>query len=329
MSGYVLGECADLFDPATGEWKGVLNRAGEEQLVGTGGSIDLAAMEAAAAASTDAERREFLLAAGAAEFRSPITVNTDFTLTSDYANRRTDCTKGSAQAVSWSSGHGMADGDSGRLMQVGAGAITITKDGGFAGGELKLATGVASATTVNDGDVLDWEYDATGERLLITYRSAASAGGTLKSTPYSDGLGTQAFTPGNTTEFTLSSITIPANKIGANGWVQFIGSAERTAGVGSITLRIRLGNATTGTQVASPAAGSRVTFEGLLASLNSTSSHRSGAPTSNTIGGTGVTVTDTTASTADITFYLTGQLATGTDTLTRYYFKAIVHNPDA
>lgn len=299
---------------------------------GTGGSgtVDITSMTAAGSAATAGEKTSFLESVNAAEYLAPRTESADFTLTAtNHANRRTDCTKGTAQAVTWNTGHGMADGDSGRLMQVGAGAITITKDAGFTDGELKLATGVASATTVNDGDVLDWEYDATGERLLITYRSAASAGGTLKSTPYSDGNGTQAFTPGNTTEFTLSSITIPANKIGANGWVQFIASAERTAGVGSITCRIRVGNATTGTQVASPAAGSRVTFEALMASLNSTSSHRSGAPASNTIGGAGVTVTDTTASTADITFYLTGQLATGTDTLTRYYFKAIVHNPDA
>jgi hypothetical protein len=129
----------------------------------------------AASGAQKAALREEL---GAAEYKAPRTEAADFTLTAaNHANRRTDCTKGTAQAVTWNTGHGMVDGDCGRLMQVGAGAITITKDGGFSGGELKLATGVASATTVNDGDVLDWEYDATGERLLITYRSAEAAAG--------------------------------------------------------------------------------------------------------------------------------------------------------
>lgn len=291
----------------------------------SGGSVDIASMTSAATVANSTEKTDFLTAVGAAQYLPVRDETGSFTLSAaNHSNRRTDASSGSAIAVTWDTGHGMTTGDTGRIVQTGAGAVTISAGTGT----LTLSPNVTAAATTADGSWIDWEYLGSNE-LLITARGVADSSATLKSTPYSDGLGTQVWASPGATEFTLSSITIPANKIGANGWVQFIASAERTAGVGNLTLRIRLGNATTGTQIATPAAGSRVTFEALLASLNSTSSHRSGSPASNTIGGPGVTVTDTTASTADITFYLTGQLATGTDTLTRYYFKAIVHNPDA
>lgn len=303
---------------------------GVQGLGGESGPLDLTDVTTAASAATEGDKLAFLEAVGAAAYRPPVTANVDFSLNSAYANRRTDCTKDAAQAVLWESTHALADGDSGRLMQVGAGPITITKDAGFVAGELKLATGVDSATTVNDGDVLDWEYEATGQRLLITYRSAAGVAGASKVTPYSDGTGVVSVAPGNTSEFTLSSITIPANKIGPNGWVELFYSTERTVGAGTLTTRIRVANATTGAIIAAPSAGTRMVAMAALVSQNSTTSHRSWAPvnTGDHVGTT-TTVTDTTDTTGAVTFYLTGQLATGTDTATKYYFKAVVYNPDA
>lgn len=292
-----------------------------------GVATSIASMTSAASAGTDAERRAFLLAAGAAEFRPPITVNTDFTLTSLYANRRTDCAKGSAQAVLWDAGHGMTSGDSGRLVQSGASPITITKAGGFATGDLSLSTGVASATTVNDGDVLDWEYRLVEgvEDLLITYRSAAGAAGggaTLMAAPNDQSV---TLTGG---EDVLTSFTLPANSLGANGWAEFEKYMDRTSGANPWTPRLRLGNATTGMVIGTPGAPtSRSSWRSAFKNLGATNSQITGSTGSADSTGTGTPNTGTHDTTTDLTVYLTVQGTAGEVVRCRYlrgtaYFKA-------
>lgn len=302
---------------------------------GEGGSsiTTLDELTAIASTGTDSDKLEFLSEVGGAQYNAPVTENVDFTLSAaSHGNRLVYCTKGSAQAITFNTGHGFSDGDNGRIMQVGAGPVTISKDGGFAAGDLRLSTGVASATTVNDGDILDWEYKliAGVERFLITFRSAAGGGGNPTTTAYSDGTGAVAYANPGTGETTLASITIPAGAIGPNGWVEFLYSVERTTGTGNVTVRLRVANATTGTSISNPSAASRITGVAHFVSQNSTTSHRtSGNGPAGMPFGTVATLTDTTDTTGAVTFYLTGQLATGTETMTKYYFKALVHNPDA
>ena len=148
-----------------------------------------------------------------------------------------------------------------------------------------------------------------------------------------DGTGVTTVSPGGaglSAEVELSSITIPGGKIGLNGWVDLVYATERTTGAGTLATRIRVGHPTTGAAIALPSAGTRIVAMASMYIQNSLTSHRSSAP-ANTAADTGTTTTATSAvdTSSDVTFYLTGVFSEGTDTATKYYFKATVNNPDA
>lgn len=260
-----------------------------------------------------------------ADFLDPASAAADFSLTAEaHANRIVYCTKGTAQAVTFSAGHGLADGDSGRLMQIGAGAVTISKDGGFAAGELKLATGVASATTVNDGDIIDWEFRVVAgvQRLTITFRSALPQGGLTLMAAADDQSVT--LTGG---EDVLLSFPLPPNSLGTRGWAEFEKFMDRTSGANAWTPRLRLGNPTTGFIIGTPGSPtSRQTWRSGFKNLGATNSQISGGTGTADNTANGVPNTGAVDTTVEQTIYLTVQGTAGEVVRCRYlrgaaYFK--------
>lgn len=191
-----------------------------------------------------------------AAYYVPAVEAANFTLAAaSHANRRIDCTKASAQTVTWDTGHGMAEGDCFRIVQCGAGAVTLAAGTGT----LSLSAGLASATTYAVGDWIDCEYmgDNEGGTNVLRVTGTSVAGVlriTSKSADYTLTLadaGSDILHPAADT--TARTWTIPANAAVAYPVGTVISFTNQNAG-GVITIAItsdtmRLGGAgTTGSR---------------------------------------------------------------------------------
>lgn len=125
--------------------------------------------------------------------------------------------------------------------------------------------------------------------------------------------------PNDTTEDTLATITVPANTLGANGSLRIYTLWTVTNSATAKTLRIRYSGGS-GTIYMQAAAVNQASHQALLVIANqaATNSQIGTAPSTN--GGLGVNgsalATSSVDTTASTTIVITGQKATGTDTLT-------------
>jgi len=120
---------------------------------------------------------------------------------------------------------------------------------------------------------------------------------------------------GSTSETTLATITIPANAIGPNGQVEIylFGSAGAN-NANAKTFRVKFGGTTYATTLVTSALVVRA--YSVIANRNAASS-QVGFPTANdAITGTVAPITSAVDTTASVAIDITGQLGTGTDTIT-------------
>ena len=146
------------------------------------------------------------------DFLAPVTEAASFALTSAHANRLVKTTAAAPVTFTCNTGHGLVDGDSGTILQVGAGTYSYTA------GSAASVTGPAVTTvaTTAQGSYIDWIF-ANGLLYLVARGVAPAAGG---------GSGaTQAFT--NATPFS----TIAASQTDAPmGTIKIAGQALTAKG---------------------------------------------------------------------------------------------------
>lgn len=125
---------------------------------------------------------------------------------------------------------------------------------------------------------------------------------------------------GTTNETTLATVTVPAGAMGLNGGVLIVTAWNATVNANAKTPRIRLGG-TGGTVYFSPAAASTASF-GANTSIRNRGAANSqvGGAAATSASGSGVSglalPTSSVDTTASVDLVISGQLGTGTDTLT-------------
>jgi len=154
--------------------------------------------------------------------------------------------------------------------------------------------------------------------------TSMASSGTTKKIPFKNlgvpillgGSGAKVADPGNTTaETTYATITVPANAMGANGSLLIWELWSYTNSANSKTMRVRFSGGS-GTIFASAAASASVLMN-VLAKIQNRGATNSQVGTPATIGTAAGTaaVTSSVDTTASATVVLTGQKATGTETL--------------
>lgn len=119
---------------------------------------------------------------------------------------------------------------------------------------------------------------------------------------------------GNTNDTTLATVTVPAGAMGANGRLRITSLWSTTNNANNKTGRVKFGGTTYTSSVIANNASYRTQTE--VSNRNATNS-QVGYPGGSGLGGsTAVVVTTAVDTTAEVTVLLTGQLASGADTIT-------------
>lgn len=138
---------------------------------------------------------------------------------------------------------------------------------------------------------------------------------------------TQVSHTGDTTEFTFATITLPAGALGANGHVLVEAIFTHSANTDTKTPRIRFG----GTQVAGQAVASNTgtSFFGNKVANRNAQNSQVFFPTTivdNYVNGTSAALGTSAIDTSQaVSITITGQLGTGTDTISCEWYRVIVY----
>lgn len=162
---------------------------------------------------------------------SGVTINAE-----DHADRRVDIASPTAVSATWNTGHGMTVGQSGRIMQTGAGIVTLTQGTGTVRRSPNVALGALSTSGVDSW--IDWEYMG-GDLLTVTALGVVpvGAGAHAMPVPVAD-VGSAS-----TAETVVFETTVPA--LSANAEVEISFGWDGT-GAGNKTWRLKIGGTGTG-----------------------------------------------------------------------------------
>lgn len=129
--------------------------------------------------------------------------------------------------------------------------------------------------------------------------------------------GVSASHTGNTNETTLATVTIPANALGANGLIEVYTQWSWTASANGKTARVRLGGAAGTIFCAMAAQASSASLRDFrsIQNRNATNSQIGGAAAAQYASTSGAVVTGAIDTTAAVDLVISGQLSTGTETI--------------
>lgn len=125
---------------------------------------------------------------------------------------------------------------------------------------------------------------------------------------------------GDTAEFTMATITIPANVLGANGQVVVEAYWSSNSATNSKTQRIRFGGTQFGAQV-----GSGQYWRQSVRIANRGAANSQVGSNGNPAFGNANSVTAAIDTTASVDITITGQLSVGTDTITLEYYQVLLY----
>ena len=202
-----------------------------------------------------------------------------------------------------------------------ASVVAIPSSYGFTGG---YHQSLVQLTLANNGFQHTLSSDGTAGA-NVTTKVNANAGGSLSAVVAASG--TAVSHTGDTLEFTLATITIPANAMGANGTLRVTAFMSGTGTAGNRTAKIKFGG-TTYYDSGAIAGGSFLSARVMMTVSNSNATNAQvGSPSGGLAISSTAKVTSAVDTTAAVTVLITGQLSNSGDSIALESYTVEVLRP--